>query len=371
MLKKFSALSAFLCVFAAPAFAEDLPDTTVDVTLGAVSNYIFRGADLHQGRAQQKAESYGSNTGEWAFQPSVTFNTPVGLYFNIWGSFAMAGREDQDTDYLWQTAPGGSDLIAANGADFSPVLSTYTLDKALAQNAVGGGLGGQYKEANGLYRADEVDLTLGYKTSTTAGNIGFGLVHYTGPNPKSKTVFARTNEVFLTYAFPFLTDVTFAYYTDIGEGTGSLNNNNYYNVSYGKAIEIAESTTLDIGAGAGYGVHDRLQGWQDVTGKIGVTAYGFSVAFNYVYRPDLRFFDTDNTSGTNEQAPAWARGLSTRGDGLIADPSRTTGFVNSAINSAVTEFAKTTSGDASYAYTPRQKLPKTLWFVSLGYTLSL
>lgn len=190
MLKKLSAFGLLLTLTSAPVFAEDeLPDVNVDVGLNFVSNYIFRGTDLHANRAVQKGEQYGSHTGEWAFQPTVTFNTPSGLFFNIWGSFATAGRKDADTDLRFQTSPGGAALATDPGAIRS-AYSAVTLSQALTQDKRVGTIPGFYKEANGLERADEIDLTIGYSTSTKEGNFGFGLIHYTGPNADTKTAFA-------------------------------------------------------------------------------------------------------------------------------------------------------------------------------------
>lgn len=367
MLKKLSAFGLLLTLTSAPVFAEDeLPDVNVDVGLNFVSNYIFRGGDFHANRALQKGESYGSHTGEWAFQPTITFNTPSGLFFNIWGSFATAGRKDQDTDQSFQTAPGGS-ALPSDPASIAAAYSSVTLADLLTQDKRVGSVPGFYKEANGLERADEIDLTIGYSTSTKEGNIGFGIIHYTGPNADTKSAFPQTTEVYFTYAPPFLTELTLAYYTD----TEAFNDANYYNLSYGSSLDLSDDLSMSYKVAAGYGVVDRLQGWQDVTGTIGFSFSGFSVGFNYVYRPDLRFFDADNSTGFNETAPAWLVGGSTRRDGEVADPARTTGPVNALINNTIQGLFDTALGAGAYTYTPRQKLPRTLWFVNVGYSFSI
>ncbi len=382
MLKKLSAFGLLLTLTSAPVFAEDeLPDVNVDVGLNFVSNYIFRGADLHANRAVQKGESYGSHTGEWAFQPTITFNTPSGLFFNIWGSFATAGRGDVDTDYRIQTAPGAAsigtaDQIPGDAPTIVGALPT-TLEDFIKQDAkVGGAVPGFYKEANGLERADEIDLTIGYSTSTKEGNIGFGLIHYTGPNPETKSAFVQTTEVYLTYALPFLTDLTFAYYTD----TEAFNDNNYYNVAYGSSLGLTDDLSLSYKVAAGYGVQDRLSGWQDVTGSIGISFSGFTVGFNYVVRPDTRFLETvqgdDAISLTNFNAPAELIGKSNRADGLVADPARTNGPINAYINGEIQNAINRNLPAGlpvsyTYTYTPRQKLPRTLWFVNVGYSFSI
>lgn len=382
MLKKLSAFGLLLTLTSAPVFAEDeLPDVNVDVGLNFVSNYIFRGTDMHANRAVQKSEQYGSHTGEWAFQPTVQFNTPSGWFFNIWGSFATAGRSDVDTDYRFQTSPGGAALSTSPDPGF--IRSQYaavTLQQALTQDWRVGAVPGFYKEANGLQRADEIDLTLGHSVSTKKGNIGFGLIHYTGANANFKAGFPQTTEVYISYAPPFLTDLTISAFQDVGNNSltaagarqsSEFDDASYYNIAYGSGVELSEDLKLTYKVAAGYGMVNRIQGWQDVTGTVGVTFSGFSVGFNYVYRPDLRFFDLDAISSTNTNSPAWLNGNSTKGDGLVGDPSQTNGAVNAYINSQIQGIIDQGIGAGVYTYTPRQKLPRTLWFVNVGYSFSI
>ena len=302
MHKKITILSLLLALLSSPLLAQDpepdpapaddaLPEGSIDVDLAFVSNYVFRGQDLFTGRAQQKGESYGSHTGEWAFQPSVTFNTPVeGLYFNFWGSFAMAGRQDQDVDGALQTKPNGT------AVDITTALSTIGTDPVAALNRANStvddgstdGMPGWYRENNGLDRLDEVDLTIGYGTDTSIGSIGFGIISYTNPNSKTKGALGDpVEEIFFSYALPFLPDLSLSMYTQLNDSV------NYYNLSYGSGVEITDGISLDYGAGVGYGVRSKLQGVQDVTGSVGVTVYGFSIAYNVSYRPTLAFFDED------------------------------------------------------------------------------
>lgn len=372
MHKKITILmGSLLALLSFPLYAqeEELPDASIDVDLNFVSSYIFRGADLFENRAVQKGESYGSHTGEVAFQPSITFNTPVeGLYFNLWGSFATAGRSDQDVDGALQTRPGG-DAIDINTAIFTATADNNAIDAlALANGTVddgsADGLPGFYRENNGLDRLDELDLTIGYGADTRVGSFGFGIVSYTNPNSKTLGGFGNPfEEIFFSYALPFLPDLGFSAYTDIG-GNGA-----YYNLSYGSGVELADGISLDFGAGVGYGVVSKLQGIQDVTGSVGVSLYGFSVSYNLVYRPNLAFFDDDR--GTNSfEGVFWPTGGSSAGDGLVVDPGQTTDFFDRSVNAAISSAISDALG-TSYTYTPRQKLPKTLWFISAGYSFSI
>ncbi len=388
MHKKITILSLLLALLSSPLFAQDdvtdvtpaaaedeLPDASIDVDLAFVSNYIFRGDDLFVNRANQKGESFGSHTGEWAFQPSVTFNTPVeGLSFNIWGSFAMFGRDDVDTDQVVQTAPGGTDILASAAGPGQPeAIATAAggtpsaiATTALTSNKETGGLPGYYAETNGLKRLDELDFTIAYSADTKVGTMGFGFVAYTFPYIANGTTKAGgAEEIFVSYALPFLPELTAAMWTDIDSSV------NYYNLSYGSGIEVADGISIDYGAGVGYGsgyLAKRVQGIQDVTGSIGVSLYGFSVAYNISYRPNLEFFDTD---GGNLDSANWINGGSSAGDGLVADPGRTTGLVNSFINNTINTNLAANPNTAGYTYTPRQKLPSTVWWVSLGYSFSI
>ncbi|MCB1324326.1 MAG: hypothetical protein H7A21_17295 [Spirochaetales bacterium] len=409
MLKKTIAISLVLGLVSTPAFAQDdeLPDASIDVELAFVSNYLFRGSDLFANRAVQKGESLGSHTGAWAFQPSVTFNTPVsGLYFNIWGSFAMQGRTDQDVDRVLQTSPGGADLTSAGSV---PLASAYTsglptsLNAAVEAQRAGAtaGLPGYYAEANGLERLDEIDLTIGYAAETTVGTMGFGYVAYTLVNDRYPGN-SGFDEIFFSYALPQLPELGLTVYTvvdgldytdnqtpshaagaagvaaDVARSTPQKSSQ-YIDLTYSSGFEVAENISLDYSFGAGYGRQERVQALRDLHAGITLNAYGFFVGYNVVQRQDWRFFDTDAIGTDDGNIPAWVVGRSTSTDGLVGDPGQTTGPINTTFNSNIATLAAATSGVSDYGaasggaatYTPRQKLPRTLWYVTVGYGFSI
>ncbi|MEQ9363823.1 MAG: hypothetical protein RIF32_06255 [Leptospirales bacterium] len=368
MQKKITILSLLLALLSFPLYAQDdvidvapaaedeLPDASIDVDLAFVSNYVFRGTDLYTNRAQQEKKAVGEHTGALSFQPSININTPVeGLYFNLWGNFAMEGRSDQDVDQRLQTGP---DTTAVTPGAAQTTYSTATVGDYLGQNAEAGTLPGYYNELNGLDRLDELDLTIGYGADTKVGTIGFGFVSYQQPNTKAKAGFAL-NEVFVSYALPFLTDLSLSLYSDIASS------NQYYNLGYGSGVDIADGISLDYGVGVGYGVKADLKGIQDVTGSVGVTLYGFSVAYNFSVRPDLRFHDGDAAGGASAQ---WINGGSTNADGLTEDFSQKYG-VNEVIKSTVQSALEV--GNSNFVYTPRSKIPRMVWWVSAGYSFSI
>ncbi|MBX7056522.1 MAG: hypothetical protein K1X75_00560 [Leptospirales bacterium] len=377
--------TAVAIAFPAALFAEDeLPPASVDVSLQFVSNYVWRGYDLYQNYASQQGRAYGSASGALAFQPSITVNTPVeGLYANAWMSIAMQGRQDTDTDQLLQIGPGlsgndangnlqGANLVTlsreAGGAyglpelqaTYDSLLTTAGLNATgatlLEQTANGGRAPGFHKEQNGLRRLDEIDLTLGYQRETNAGTLGFGLVAYLKPNPVNTTP-TPSSELFLTYSFPdALSFLSTGIYGDIQANTL------YVPVT----IEFAPEPFF-FSLSAGYGVAPGVNNWQDLTGGIGFALSGFNVGLYVVYRPTLAFFDTD-TAGRD--VPAWMVGGSTKYDGLVADPSKTNGAVNSDLNNLYKSFLTPQIGSV-YNYTPRQKLPRVLYYLNVGYSFSV
>lgn len=402
----------------APAATPQLPNANIDVSLQFASNYVFRGTDMHQNMFNQKRQSIDGKNEAWAFQPTITMKTPVdGLYVSIFGNFALEGREDKDVDQRFQTAPGAGDAsnTGCGGATYTQTISNVLIDSV--DGHCNGGVaassyirstlttssnyfpGGTYagvgsataasakKEANGLKRADEIDITIGYTASTKVGVIGFGAVTYNYVNGRAKanpfgnlgsTYFGT--EMFATYALPFFPDLTAKIYGDV------VNSNQYYQLVYAKTININDSVAVSVSTGPGYSIEKNLystttaaasfpaaanaaqvvSGWRDWTSSVGVTVKGFNVNFNAAYRPDLRFFDGDYATSRLVEAD----GGSTNADGLVADPK----WVGAGPVGDILQRGGTRNGqriNSNYAYTPRQKLPKWLYWVNLGYTVSL
>lgn len=362
------------------AQSEELPPGGVDVSMQFVSNYVWRGYDLYENYARQNNRAYGSASGAVAFQPSVTFATPVeGLYANIWASIAMQGRDDVDTDQLLQTGPG----LSGNNADgavqgvnlatltresggaisvdtllasYMTLMTTAGLD-TLEKTATGVKAPGFYKEENGLKRSDEVDLTIGYERETSAGTIGFGFVTYIKPNPVNSTP-SPSSEVFVTYGLPdALSFFSVGIFGDI----------ELHTLYVPLTIEY-QPEPFFFSLTAGYGVQPGLNNWQDVTAGVGVEIAGFNIGLYAVYRPHLAFFDPDTSVGRD--VPAWLAGGSTRFDGLAPDPSRTNGMVNSDLNQLLTGALRPFAGSL-YSYTPRQKIPRVLYYANIGYSFSI
>jgi len=98
---------------------------------------------------------------------------------------------------------------------------------------------------------------------------------------------------------------------------------------------------------------------------------------NAAYRPDLKIQEYYWGSGdaiTKEvyktHLPIDLNGKSTIYDGKVADPSKTIGPVNEYINAQISNLITNQTG-IPYTYTPRQSLPKYLWWLSFGYQTTI
>jgi len=381
--KRFIAVA--LLVFAC---AELGAEGGVSVDSQIVTDYVFRGESLLNNYFIQEHKAYSSFKPAFAYQPSITYTTPVdGLSFNLWGSFALTKRADADVDGSLQYGPGTPDLLTTPdpGNGGTPVITSTGVNPnagaILTQifnyptqliNAVGfdtyfstfnyrGGTAGYYNEENGLARADEVDLTIDYTKGSSIGDISFGIVQYSFASLGAKGDATFYTEMYTKYAPKFAPGVTLALYSDI------QSSNYYWNLSYGSDMELSKAMALDYSVALGYGQRQNLQGIQDVTGHVGVTSGAFSAGINAAYRPDYRLIETTDP---NTSLPLWVNGGSTAADGLVEDPSKNTGIMNTLINGIIGSTLQ--QGTAlPYTYTPRTKLPRVLVWLNFGYSVEL
>ncbi len=391
----------------APATDDELPAASVSVELSFSSNYVFRGYDFYTNYAQQQKKQYGSSSGAWVFTPSITISPPVeGLWINLFGAFAMYGRDDIDIDHVIQSGPGGSDLLAGKEgpepqiqALVDSVGAPTTVSEAIAQalrrdsgNSTGRAiypdcesecLPGYYKEAVGLRRLDEIDVGLGYERDTQLGIFALQYYVFNGGNPvgaKGDDYYAYS-EIGLGYAPPFLKQLRFNVFMnastrDEARSAGyapAEQNYHYYQLAFKDSAALSDDLELGYGLSAGYGVANRLQGWQDITANLSLSFSGFKFALNGSYRPDLRWYDTDSLGKGSDNLPVWLVGGSSRADGLVQDPSRINDPVQRAVNRYLSQAINDGAGYPAntYVYTQRQRLPRLLYWITLGYTISI
>lgn len=365
------------------ADAEALPPLPVEVSFAFANGYIWRGIDFHANNAIQENRAPGENTGAWSFQPSVTIQTPLeGLSVNFWFGFALENRADRDVDQLWNNGTGTklkpSEFLAAlanpapYGLNDSAAGSYFLVSNETAPNAFFSGVAptlGFDREPFGLDRLDEMDLTLQYAVQTARGAFGTGIASYNLIDKRSKNV--PLVELFVFYTAPLPLEPTLRIANDLR--TNAL----FASLGASHSVPLAENAALDVSAELGYANGPSLAAstgethnlFTHLQGAIGLSFFGFRVAVNAVYRPDLRWVDAD--AGANEAA--WIVGASNNRDGLQTDYARTNGFANAYLNEQIAT-ALNANGNPlglTYEYTPRTRIPRVVWWLSCGYTVIL
>lgn len=366
--------------------SQQIPEATVDVDITIRSNFIDRGEDRGRNRAVQRGTAYSSREAPGYFQPSVKFNTPVeGLYFSVFTSMAMSHRNDTDVDQRLETGPAGDQTILADSAN--RFVNTAMSPQAYVADQLNTAYTGNiwptrpianvpvyrfYKDANGLKRGDQVDLSMGYSSATTIGTFDFGIISSTRLDPRGKSnpfgdagANYQKTEMYVSYALPFLPDVSLLLLSDV------VNSDQYWKLSYGKEIEISETQKIDAGIAAAYGVQSNLQGLMDVPLTLGYTISGFRIGVEAVCRPQSKMYDAGYSGDTNTPSAIQIDGASNIVDRRIPDPSKTKGFANQVVNGMIQSSIRERTGNTSYNYTPRQRIPRWLYSVNLGYSTSL
>ena len=366
-------------LFAAGSLQAQTFEPGIDFTADVVSNYVFRGVDVYSNKFVQDGKSYGSFNTAPAFQPSLTFNFAEGWSLNIWGSFALTGRNDVDIDELFQQGAGDSASntatayvsgLAAGNIDLASIINTYassltTNDKKdVIRNP--STVPGFYKEANGLRRNDEIDVTLSYSTDSELGTMTGGVASYNYVNHVQQT--ASNIEMFAGFAPAVLPDLSFTTYIDVA--TPGYSGSTYNYLSYSVSLEMGKDISLDIAPGVAYATDTglKIQGWKNANLPITLNLGGFHIGVTGVYRMDTRFFEA-LTGETSESDAVSILGESALGDGLVVDPSLNNGIANAYINGLVTAAIGDPTG-YGYAYAPKQSLPKLVYYYTVGYTMS-
>lgn len=356
-----------------------LPEASVDVDLNVVSNFIDRGEDVGAGYTQQRREKYDNFTAPWFFQPSVTFHTPVeGLSFNVFASIALRGRADTEVDQRLESGADGNQTLLTdsvnpfiNNSGLTPYNYIRTQIEAAgtypAVSIPAIQVYNFYKEHNGLYRRDQVDLTIAYERETSIGLLGGGIIASNRGNEKGKSnpfgdsgANYQSTEMYFSYALPFLTNLKFTYYGDI------VNSNQRLEADFGHEFELNDSVSLGVSAVTGYAWWETTTGWQDLDLGTEVSVNSFVFGVHWVYRPTLEFFDEDSDLSTRY---LMLDGGSSKSDGMVADP-RKVGLGDDLIRGLITQRIRATTGNAAYTYTARQKLPRWVNYVTLGYKMS-
>jgi len=367
-------------------------EPSIDVDLPIVSTYVFRGVDVFQDKfVQEKKSIRGFNLAP-AIQPSITFNFTEGWSFNIWSSFALTNRQDKDIDQILQVPGEDPDKVASaynlfisgnllgTPVPFSIVENEVQMyisgiDSVTGEPNIEAIIKGKkpapafYKEPNGLRRVDEVDLTLSYSFDTKLGNMTGGIVTYILPNTtKGVTGTDQSTELFVGYSPKALPNLSITLYveTNLDGYEGAT----FTNISYSIPLIESQNMTLSFDPELGYQTQDNLQGIKYVSLPFTLAMGSLKFMFVGIYRPDTRFFDSDRYEGDAVKL----LGLSTISDGLIPDPAKNTGILNSIINGFISNEINTALTAAgypfNYTYTPRQSIPKFIYYFSIGYSIT-
>jgi len=366
-------------------------EPSISVDLPIVSTYVFRGVDVFENKFVQEKKSISGFNLAPAIQPSITFNFTEGWSFNIWSSFALTNRQDKDTDQILQILqtpdedPNTLILASAVASAYNGFISGNLLGTPVpfsnVENAVQNYISGIgeniikvensapafYKEPNGLRRLDEVDLTLSYSFDTKLGNMTGGIVTYLLPNTtKGVTGTDQSTELFVGYSPKALPNLSITLYaeTNLDGYEGAT----FTNISYSIPLIESQNMTLSFDPELGYQTQDNLQGIKYVSLPFTLAMGSLKFMFVGIYRPDTRFYDSDPYKGDAVKL----LGLSTISDGLIPDPAKNTGILNSIINGYISNEIQTALTAAgypfTYTYTPRQSIPKLIYYFSIGYS---
>ena len=367
-------------------------EPSIDVDLPIVSTYVFRGVDVFENKfVQEKKSIRGFNLAP-AIQPSITFNFTEGWSFNIWSSFALTNRQDKDIDQILQVPGEDPDKVASaynlfisgnllgTPVPFSIVENEVQMyisgiDSVTGEPNIEAIIKGKkpapafYKEPNGLRRVDEVDLTLSYSFDTKLGNMTGGIVTYILPNTtKGVTGTDQSTELFVGYSPKALPNLSITLYveTNLDGYEGAT----FTNISYSIPLIESQNMTLSFDPELGYQTQDNLQGIKYVSLPFTLAMGSLKFMFVGIYRPDTRFFDSDRYEGDAVKL----LGLSTISDGLIPDPAKNTGILNSIINGYISNEIQTALTAAgypfNYTYTPTQSIPKFIYYFSIGYSIT-
>jgi hypothetical protein len=360
-------------------------EPSISVDLPIVSTYVFRGVDVFQNKFVQEKKSISGFNLAPAIQPSITFNFTEGWSFNIWSSFALTNRQDKDIDQILQIGPDdvSSPVASAYNGFITGNLLGTPVPFSIVENAVQNYISGIeeaiikgeefapafYKEPNGLRRVDEVDLTLSYSFDTKLGKMTGGIVTYLLPNTtKGVTGTDQSTELFVGYSPKALPNLSITLYveTNLDGYEGAT----FTNISYSIPLIESQNMTLSFDPELGYQTQDNLQGIKYVSLPFTLAMGSLKFMFVGIYRPDTRFFDSDTYKGDAVKL----LGLSTISDGLIPDPAKNTGILNSIINGYISNEINTALTAAgypfTYTYTPTQSIPKWIYYFSIGYSIT-
>lgn len=343
------------------------------------STYIDRGEDIFENQFHQNRKSIGNFNVAPVLQTNFIF-----YFFDIWSlhlnsSHALKYRNDKDIDEIFQIAPEDNNSNTATSYlnfFFNNIFNT-NYDTNLTEQIIkdfnnsetymsnNKNMPNFYKEPVGLKHSDQFDITLKYTYGFKQGIFSIGILNSFLPNYNIDKYIKSSTELFIEFIPEYLPKLTINFYKEIQE-----NNTGGIQIQYRIPLLDKNIISLNLNPGLSYEFQKNLFSikYFDLTFSIEIKDFIFSITG--VYRPDIRFYDSDSYSNKVVQL----LGLSTNKDGLIPDPARTNGLVNSIINTYISQSLQTFLQESDYpfeyTYIPRQRIPNYIYYVSMGYSIS-
>lgn len=336
----------------------ETPKEVLTVTQYTANDINFRGSNIFGDKlSRRNLQPYSSFAQSWFLSTNVKFDLPVnGLKLYMTSHNPLENRSDRDTDFRFQSSPGGTDETSR----LNSFLSTGNL--TFDPNAVK-----FRKEHNGL--RDVFVAQIYYEWTNFAG--GFKTGFFILSNQNYPTKFNMYEYVF-GWEIPLLKVIhpEWTTYYRLSSELNGLNNGNIHSRLSFKHEFFKESIlkftpALEAGYQAPNNSTDRRVGVSDVTLKLQFSLKSLFLNLIDAYRPNMYMYDNDRyfpkTGVFSDINP---------NDGRTVDPSKTAGAGNkTAIDGIeglpVYEVIKS----AMVRDYQEQKIPKHVFIVQIGYNI--
>ncbi|WP_246052045.1 hypothetical protein [Leptospira idonii] len=413
--------------------SSDKKEMIVEFTSEIVTDFLWRGNSLAgESLKRRNGDSYESFTYAPAFQPTVDFFSHDRKFqLQLFGNFQLNQREDRDSDKrLFQSGSGGvgPSYLGEDKSNWDPHnqdLCAQTLQSGAM--GMGGNLAecgsrvpgkdvAPYKEPNGMKRSDGLFVVFTYHFDATkfgqfSGGIWFYNTFHKSPsfllpsgtqtanpyaaggtgfpygpntmNANNRNAITRLtwHEYFIVWKLPFLRSLspTLSYFTQYStENGGYMTGRNYVsfqmNHEFRKEKFFRIQPSVNVGYAMGNNALDNRSGIQDITSSVTFHFGQFFLKAVNIYRPDLYLWDSNNYYGFAGGDPGRASWNRTSEDGLVPNPNKMYGPVNSYILNTIDSFQ---SGNPALDSVAKiwarekftlQKIPQFLFYFSIGYT---
>ncbi len=346
------------------------------------STYIDCGEDIFENQFHQNRKSIGNFNVAPVFQTSFTFYIFDNWSLHLSSSHALRYRNDKDIDEVLQIAPKDTNSNTATtylNFFFNNILNTNNNTNLIEQiindfnnteiyMTNNKNMPNFYKEPVGLKYFDQYDITLKYSYGFKHGLFSIGIINSFLPNYKILNQNSSSStELFIEFIPEYLSKMTINLCKEIqGENPDRI----FLYMNYSFSLLKKNNIDFLLIPGFSYQHQENLYGikYLDLNFSIQIKDFTFSIVG--VYRPDRRFYDNDPYSNKAVQL----LGLSTNKDGLIPDPARTNGLLNSLTNTFISQSLQTFLQESDYpfkyTYIPQQQIPKYIYYISMGYSIS-